>query len=34
MSRILPIKKSLDDRFINETDVITEQALAQVIEGQ
>jgi len=34
MSRILPIKKSLDDRFINETDVITEQALSQVIEGQ
>lgn len=34
MSRILPIKKSLDDRFINETDVITEQALTQVIEGQ
>jgi len=34
MSRILPIKKSLDDRYINETDVITEQALSQVIEGQ
>lgn len=34
MSRILPIKKPLDDRFINETDVITESALTQVIENQ
>lgn len=34
MSRILPIKKSLDDRFINETDVITEQALTQLIDNQ
>lgn len=34
MSKILPIKSTLDDRFINETDVITEQALTQVIEGQ
>ena len=34
MSRILPIKKSLDDKFINETDVITESALTQVIENQ
>ena len=34
MSRILPIKKSLDDKYINETDVITESALAQLIENQ
>lgn len=34
MSRILPIKKSLDDKYINETDVITESALTQVIENQ
>jgi len=34
MSRILPIKNGLDDRFINQTDVITENALEQVINGQ
>lgn len=34
MSRILPIKKSLDDRFINQDEKITEQALAQLIDGQ
>lgn len=34
MSRILPIKNGLDDRFINQTDVITENAIEHLISGQ
>jgi hypothetical protein len=35
MSKILPLEKdvNLDKRYINETDVITEDALASVISG-
>lgn len=34
MSRILPIRSGLDDRYINQTDVITENALEEVINNQ
>lgn len=33
MSRILPINKSLDDRYINQDEKITEQALTQLIDN-
>lgn len=34
MSRILPINKSLDDRYINQDEKITEQAITQLIDNQ
>lgn len=34
MSKILPINKSLDDRYINQDEKITEQAITQLIDNQ